>query len=137
MVIAASNNLGKFQETNIFDKTVSEIKRGAVIRSGDIIKVGRVPIMIKESSIDVKRYEILREQNKARPMVTPRAPGYFDIKSDAEISDRSLLVTQQNNLQNMLRNATVNTEAQVANENSGGNQMSVQQISNTNNTNNA
>lgn len=88
MVIAASNVIGKFQETNVFDKTVTVIKRGAIIRSGDIIKVGRVPIMIKESSIDGKRYELIQQQQKVKPPVnttTPRAGiGYFDIKSDID-----------------------------------------------------
>lgn len=100
MVIASSNNLGKFQETNVFDKTVAVTKRGAIIRSGDIIKVGRVPIMIKESSIDGKRFEALKEQQKIN-INTPRhqiVPPYFDIKSDADHSERSLLVSQNNNL---------------------------------------
>lgn len=100
----------------MFDKTVSVIKRGAIIRSGDIIKVGRVPIMIKESSIDAKRYELIQQQQKVKLPVnttTPRAGiGYFDIKSDIDQSERSFLVTQNHNLQNMLRNQTVNTEMQ-------------------------
>ena len=56
MVISAANNVGNFQETNIYDKIVKITKWGAIIRAGDIIKVGRVPIMIKESSIDSKRF---------------------------------------------------------------------------------
>jgi hypothetical protein len=65
--------------------------------------------MIKESSIDAKRYELIQQQQKVKPPVnttTPRAGiGYFDIKSDIDQSEN-------NNLQNMLRNQTVNTEVQ-------------------------
>ena len=37
----------------------ADINRRAVIRCGDIIKLGRVPIMIKESSIDFKKHKKL------------------------------------------------------------------------------
>ena len=59
MTIASSNSLGKFQETNIYDQKVEIIKRGAVIRAGDIVRIGRVPLIVKESSIDGKRYASL------------------------------------------------------------------------------
>ena len=40
-----------------------EVKRGSVVRTGDIICFGRVPIMIKEWSHDQDRYEdMLKEQ---------------------------------------------------------------------------
>ena len=42
------------------------LKRGAVIRTGDIIKLGRVPIMIKESSIDTTRFENHKDGGFAR-----------------------------------------------------------------------
>jgi len=40
-------------------KAKRDVKKqmGAIIRAGDIIKIGRVPIMIKESSIDAKRFK--------------------------------------------------------------------------------
>lgn len=63
---------------NIFDKKVSVNKRGAIIRAGDIIKVGRVPIMIKESTIDSKRFEMIQKQNI-------NMLNYFDVRSDMDI----------------------------------------------------
>lgn len=86
MVIAASNTLGQFQELNIYDKKVNVTKRGAVIRTGDIIKIGRVPIMIKESTIDAKRFEQVQREN------TTTMLNYFDIRSDADAdhSERNL-----------------------------------------------
>ena len=55
MVIASSNQLGQFYDSK--NKQIKKVhKKGSIIRAGDIIKFGRVPIMIKESSIDTSRY---------------------------------------------------------------------------------
>jgi len=53
-------------------------KRGAVIRQGDIIKFGRVPILIKESSIDAKRWKILKkkEEDQKDPNLDASASNY-------------------------------------------------------------
>lgn len=61
MVIASCNQLGRFQDSK--NKEIKRVnKKGSIIRAGDIIKFGRVPIMIKESSIDSNRHlEITRE----------------------------------------------------------------------------
>jgi len=57
MVTSGSNKIGTFKELKGMNKKVKVTKTGAVIRTGDIIKFGRVPIMIKESSIDIKKWE--------------------------------------------------------------------------------
>lgn len=57
MVVASSNVLGRFSDNKFFKNNRKVMKKGAVIRTGDIIKLGRVPIMIKESSIDTQRFE--------------------------------------------------------------------------------
>jgi hypothetical protein len=70
MVVAASNSLGRFQETNVFDKSVKVTKRGTIIRSGDIIRIGRVPIMVKESTIDASRFTRIQEsQSPAKQLM--------------------------------------------------------------------
>ena len=51
MVVASCNQRGQF------DKDKKRLKKGAIIRAGDIIKFGRVPIMIKESTIDSARVQ--------------------------------------------------------------------------------
>ena len=55
--MASCNEVGTFKELKGMNKTVKEVKRGLVIRSGDIIKFGRVPVMIKESSLDIKKWK--------------------------------------------------------------------------------
>ena len=56
MVVAPCNQLGKFNESKANNSSSKVLKRGSIIRGGDIIKFGRVPIMIKESSIDSNKY---------------------------------------------------------------------------------
>ena len=38
-------------------------RKGCIIRQGDIIKFGRVPIMIKESSLDLAKWNGLQKQS--------------------------------------------------------------------------
>jgi hypothetical protein len=38
-----------------------DTRKYAIIRTGDIIKIGRVPIMIKESSVDFKKLKELMQ----------------------------------------------------------------------------
>ena len=66
MVVAGSNQLGRFSDNKYFKNNRKVLKRGAVIRTGDIIKLGRVPIMIKESSIDTTRFENHKDGGFAR-----------------------------------------------------------------------
>ena len=39
-------------------------QRGMIIRTGDIVKVGRVPILIKEWSVDTKRWQFQQDEIK-------------------------------------------------------------------------
>jgi hypothetical protein len=52
MVVAPTCELGKFTKGT---KKMKE-RKGCIIRQGDIIRFGRVPIMIKESSIDQAKW---------------------------------------------------------------------------------
>lgn len=52
LVVGPTSELGQYPKRN----RTKGVRKGAIIRSGDIIKFGRVPIMIKESSIDLKKY---------------------------------------------------------------------------------
>ena len=61
MTITVSSKLGSFKEVQGKAKKNIE-KRGAIIRTGDIIRFGRVPIMIKESSYDSKKIQNIRHQ---------------------------------------------------------------------------
>jgi len=63
-MVAGCNEIGTFKELKGMNQKVKEVKRGLIIRSGDIIKFGRVPVMIKESSIDTKKWKEI-EQTKA------------------------------------------------------------------------
>jgi len=52
MTIAPSNSICRTTDRN----KNNTLKKGAVLRAGDIIKIGRVPIMVKESSVDIKKF---------------------------------------------------------------------------------
>ena len=41
------------------EKEVTE--RGHIVRAGDVIRFGRVPIVIKESSFDTRKYKKIKE----------------------------------------------------------------------------
>jgi hypothetical protein len=57
MVVAPTCELGFFTQGNRKKQT----RRGAIVRQGDVIKFGRVPIMIKESSIDLAKWNIIKQ----------------------------------------------------------------------------
>jgi len=57
MVISQCNEIGKFDELKGMNRKQKVVKRGTIVRAGDIIRFGRVPVMIKESSIDLKKWE--------------------------------------------------------------------------------
>ena len=57
MVVAPNCSLGDFHELKGMNQKKKITKKGCIIRQGDIVKFGRVPIMIKESSIDQTRWE--------------------------------------------------------------------------------
>ena len=62
-IFASSNNeVGTFRAG--MNKKAKEVKRGCIIRAGDIIKFGRVPVMIKESSIDTKKWKEIEKFKK-------------------------------------------------------------------------
>jgi|TARA_B110001450_G_C17209542_1_gene314851 hypothetical protein len=64
MVVASCNSLGNFHESKGVSSSSKVLKRGSIIRGGDIIKFGRVPIMIKESSIDANKYKAIRRDHQ-------------------------------------------------------------------------
>jgi hypothetical protein len=57
MVVSPFCELGKYQA----GPKKKNPRKGAIVRQGDIIKFGRVPIMIKESSIDIARWDKLQK----------------------------------------------------------------------------
>ena len=59
MVVAPTCELGKFSKGS---RKMKE-RKGCIIRQGDIIKFGRVPIMIKESSLDLAKWNSLQKQS--------------------------------------------------------------------------
>ena len=61
MVISNTSQIGKFSEIRRMNEKKQVKKAGAIIRQGDIIKFGRVPVMIKESSIDKQKWDEIGE----------------------------------------------------------------------------
>ena len=57
MVVAPTCELGKFSKGS----RKKMPRKGCIVRQGDIIKFGRVPIMIKESSIDLAKWDGLQK----------------------------------------------------------------------------
>jgi hypothetical protein len=62
MVISPNCALGDFHELKGMNQKKKVTKKGCVIRQGDIIKFGRVPIMVKESSIDQTRWDAYEQK---------------------------------------------------------------------------
>ena len=71
--------VGEFEERSTKGKKKKTVKHGNIVRQGDIIKFGRVPVMIKESSIDIKRWEKVKKVNEEMQLsdqVQMRANGF-------------------------------------------------------------
>ena len=61
MVVAPTCELGSFNQGNRKKLT----RKGLIVRQGDVIKFGRVPIMIKESSIDQSKWALIKKDKQS------------------------------------------------------------------------
>ena len=55
--------VGTYSSVEGIKSKEKEIKQhGQIVRAGDVIKFGRVPIIIKESTFDTRKYKEIKEQ---------------------------------------------------------------------------
>ena len=69
LTVTKASKLGRFSEQVGLKESRKVQKHGFIIRTGDIVRFGRVPILIKECNINEKQYDRIQERQKKPQLI--------------------------------------------------------------------
>ena len=72
-----ASNLGKYIESEGIGPSKKQMKKGGIVRTGDVVRFGRVPVRIKESNLNKLRYEEIKEKTKNDKICESPSPDYL------------------------------------------------------------